>query len=188
MSLLRFLVRLFAPTRQTDRHRHRSTNSRPGAPRTAIETTSREGTASRHVGTLRQGHSDKPSGHHIIAGRCWVIDGDTIVINKTHIRLAGIDAPELDDPYGKVAKRVLMGLCRGQVITAIADGSSSYERTVAVCHLADGRDLSAEMVKAGFALDWRRYSGGRYRHLEVEGARKKLWRVDAKHKGLMPPH
>ena len=185
MSLLRFLVKLFAPTRQT--HRYRSTVSKPRTPKTAIETTSGERTASRPVVQGPWVHSDKPSGHHIIRGHCWVIDGDTIMINKTCIRLAGIDAPELDHPYGQVAKRVLMGLCRGQVVTATTDGSSSYERTVAVCHLADGRDLSAEMVKAGFALDWRRYSGGRYRHLEVEGTRKKLWRVDAKHKGLMPP-
>jgi endonuclease YncB( thermonuclease family) len=29
-----------------------------------------------------------------IAGRAYVIDGDTIVIQKVHIRLFGIDAPE----------------------------------------------------------------------------------------------
>jgi endonuclease YncB( thermonuclease family) len=185
MSLLRLLVELFAPTRQT--HRHRPTVSKPRTPKAAIETAPSERTAPWQVVQGPWVHSDRPSGHHVIKGHCWVIDGDTIVINKICIRLAGIDAPELDHPYGQVAKRVLMGLCRGQVITATTDGSSSYERTVAVCHLADGRDLSAEMVKAGFALDWRRYSGGRYRHLEVEGTRKKLWRVDAKHKGLMPP-
>jgi hypothetical protein len=43
------------------------------------------------------------------------------------------------------------------------------------------------MVKAGLALDWDKHSGGRYRHLEVEGIRKKLWRVEARHKGRMPP-
>jgi micrococcal nuclease len=185
MGLLRLLAKLFAPTRRTHRHRSRVWGPRP--PRTAVDTTSRERAASGPAGQGPWVHPDTPSGHPIIKGHCWVIDGDTIMINKTSIRLAGIDAPELDHPYGQVAKRVLMGLCRGQVVTAIPDGSSSYERTVAVCHLADGRDLSAEMVKAGFALDWKRYSGGRYRHLEVAGSRKKLWRVDAKHKGLMPP-
>lgn len=38
----------------------------------------------------------------VLKGQCWVIDGDTIVINNTHIRLAGIDAPELDHPWGSV--------------------------------------------------------------------------------------
>ena len=103
------------------------------------------------------------------------------------IRLAGIDAPEIDHPYGQNAKRALMNLCRGQVVTAVTDGSTSYERAVATCTLEDGRDLSAEMVRAGLALDWGKHSGGRYRHLEVEGIRKKLWRVEARHKGKMPP-
>lgn len=123
----------------------------------------------------------------VLRGRCWVIDGDTIVIDKVHIRLAGIDAPELDQPYGQMAKRALMALCKGQVITAVADGSLSHDRTVAVCRLEDGRDLSAEMVRAGLALDWKKHSGGQYRHLEAEGLRRKLWRVDARQKGRMPP-
>jgi micrococcal nuclease len=127
------------------------------------------------------------TGQRILKGHCWVIDGDTIVINKTHIRLSGIDAPELDHPYGQNAKRALMQLCKGQVVTAITDGSTSHERVVAMCHLEDGRDLSAEMVKAGFALDWAKHSGGKYRHLEAEGLRKKLWRADARQKGRMPP-
>src|SRR5260370_34848501 len=33
-----------------------------------------------------------------IVGKAWVIDGDTINISGTHIRLEGIDAPELDQP------------------------------------------------------------------------------------------
>lgn len=36
-----------------------------------------------------------------LRGRAWVIDGDTIDISGTRIRLAGIDAPELDHPFGK---------------------------------------------------------------------------------------
>ena len=123
----------------------------------------------------------------IIKGRCWVIDGDTIVINKIHIRLAGIDAPELDQPFGKVAKSALVKFCRGQVVTAYTDGSFSHERTVARCYLPDGRDLSAEMVKAGLALDWKKYSNGRYRSLETPDLRRKLWRVDARQRGKMPP-
>lgn len=125
--------------------------------------------------------------HRILKGRCWVIDGDTIVIDKVHLRLAGIDAPELDHPYGQNAKRTLMQMCRGQVVTARLDGSTSHERQVAFCTLDDGRDLSAEMVKAGAALDWPKFSGGRYKHLEAADQRKRLWRADARQKGRMPP-
>ncbi|MCF6306034.1 MAG: hypothetical protein L3J33_11770 [Rhodobacteraceae bacterium] len=35
-----------------------------------------------------------------LTGRAYVIDGDTIKIGKTKIRLAGIDAPEIDMPWG----------------------------------------------------------------------------------------
>ena len=122
-----------------------------------------------------------------IFGPCWVIDGDTIVINKITIRLFGIDAPELDQPYGQKAKWALLNLCKGQVVHAVFDGSLSHDRTVAICYLPDGRDLSAEMVKRGMALDWPKYSGGKYRQFEDPGMRKVLWRADARQKGRFPP-
>ncbi len=124
----------------------------------------------------------------ILEGKCYVIDGDTIVIQKTHIRLAGIDAPELQDPWGKKAKFAMVALCKGQVIKAVIQEGMTYDRVVAKCYLPDGSDLSAELVKQGLALDWKKFSGGAYRHLEPAGIRKKLWRVDAKHRGkLFPP-
>lgn len=122
-----------------------------------------------------------------LRGRAWVIDGDTINIGGTRIRLSGIDAPEMDHPYGKSAKRALVNLCKGQEVRAVFDGDLSHDRTVATCYLPDGRDLSAEMVKAGMAIDWRKFSGGKYAGLEVQGIRKKLWRCDARQKGRLPP-
>lgn len=178
MGLMRLLRALFRPKRQIYRYERSSDSYHP---------------ISTPVQPIQQAHSEQlrrveeEVGQKIIRGHCWVIDGDTIVINKVHIRLAGIDAPEIDHRYGQSAKRALMKLCRGQVITAVTDGSTSYERAVATCTLEDGRDLSAEMVRLGLALDWGKHSGGRYRHLEIDGVRKKLWRVEARHKGKMPP-
>jgi micrococcal nuclease len=178
MGLLRLLLKLFAPKRPRYRYRQSSNSYRPvSAPEQPVQESLWE--------PLRQ--VEHQTGQQIIRGHCWVIDGDTIVINKVHIRLAGIDAPELDQPFGQIAKRSLMNLCRGQVVTAMTDGSTTYERAVATCTLDDGRDLAAEMVRAGHALDWGKHSGGRYRHLEVDGIRKKLWRVEARHRGRMPP-
>jgi hypothetical protein len=48
-----------------------------------------------------------------------------------------------------------------------------------------GRDLSAEKLKQGLALDWSWYSDGKYRHLESSDARKKLFLADARQKGRM---
>jgi endonuclease YncB( thermonuclease family) len=168
--LLKILSLLFGPAprpRKTIRRAER-TVTRPAAPRTAPTTPPQ--TSPR---TLR--------------GKCHVIDGDTIVIDRVHIRLAGIDAPELDHPWGKKAKWAMATLCKGQVVTAEVTPELSCDRVVALCFLPDGRDLSAEMVRLGLALDWKRFSGGRYRHLEPEGVRKKLWRCDARQKGRMPP-
>ena len=122
-----------------------------------------------------------------IKGRCWVIDGDTVDICGTRIRLAGVDAPEMDHPYGKTAKWALVNLCKGQEVRAVFDGDVSHDRTVATCYLPDGRDLSAEMVKAGMAIDWPKFSHGKYAGLELPGIRRKLWRCDARQKGRMPP-
>lgn len=122
-----------------------------------------------------------------LRGNAWVIDGDTIDISGTRIRLAGIDAPELDHPYGRTAKWTLINLCKGQEVRAVFDGDLSHDRTVATCYLPDGRDLSAEMVKAGMAIDWPKFSRGKYSGLEPAGIRKKLWRCDARQNGRMPP-
>lgn len=121
-----------------------------------------------------------------LVGKCWVIDGDTIDISGTRIRLAGIDAPELDHPFGKNAKWALVRFCQDQQIRAVFEGTFSHDRTVATCYLPDGRDLSAEMVKIGLAIDWPKFSKGKYRHLEQDGIRKRLWRCDARQKGRMP--
>jgi micrococcal nuclease len=122
-----------------------------------------------------------------LRGRAWVIDGDTIDIAGTRIRLSGIDAPEMDHPYGKSAKWALVNQCKGQDVRAVFDGDLSHDRTVATCYLPDGRDLSAEMVKAGMAIDWPKFSRGKYSSLELPGIRKKLWRCDARQKGRFPP-
>lgn len=120
----------------------------------------------------------------VVEGPARVVDGDTIVIRGQSIRLAGIDAPELNHPYGQQAKWALVALCKGQSVRAeVIDGATSYERLVARCVLPDGRDLAAEMVRQGLALDWDKHSGGVYCALETPDARKKLWRAAAKHKG-----
>ncbi len=104
-----------------------------------------------------------------ISGKCRVIDGDTIHIGNVRIRLAGIDAPELEHFWGQKAKWELVALCKGKKVTARLEPDLSYDRVVATCFLPDGRDLSAEMVKMGLALDWAKFSGGKYAPYEPEG-------------------
>jgi endonuclease YncB( thermonuclease family) len=121
----------------------------------------------------------------VITGRAYVTDGDTIKIKNTQIRLFGIDAPELNHPYGRIAKSALIKLCMGSDIRAEITETDHYGRTVAQCYLPDGRNLSAEMVKKGLAIDWPKFSGGKFRNLETTDARKKLFLADARQKGRM---
>lgn len=109
-----------------------------------------------------------------IRGRAHVIDGDTIAIERIKIRLAGIDAPELDQPWGQKSKWAMVGLCKGQTIRVELTGETSYDRLVGTCYLPDGRDIGAEIIKQGLALDGGYYSKGKYRHLEPDGVRQKL--------------
>jgi micrococcal nuclease len=120
-----------------------------------------------------------------LSGNAYIVDGDTITIRKTQIRLFGIDAPELNHPYGQKAKWKLVALCKGQRVRAEILEEDDHGRTVAKCFLEDGRDLSAEMVRAGLAIDWPKFSDGAYRALEVHDARKKMWLADARQKGRM---
>ncbi len=119
----------------------------------------------------------------VCVGSAYVIDGDSIVIKGTQIRLFGVDAPEINHPYGKKAKWALVKLCKGMEIRAEMIAVDAHERTVAKCFLPDGRDLSAEMVKQGLAIDWPKFSGGLYACLETPDARKKLWLANARQKG-----
>ncbi|MES2433910.1 MAG: thermonuclease family protein [Pseudomonadota bacterium] len=121
----------------------------------------------------------------VVKGSAYVSDGDSLIINKIQIRLFGIDAPELNHPYGKNAKWALVALCKGMTIHAHIIGQDTHGRNVAKCYLQDGTDLSAEMVKLGLAIDWPKFSGGVYGALELPGIRKKLWLADARQKGRM---
>ncbi|WP_170561473.1 thermonuclease family protein [Ruegeria atlantica] len=103
-----------------------------------------------------------------------MIDGDTIVVRKSKIRLAGIDAPELNMPWGQKAKWAMVEICKGQEITIKLNGETSYDRLVGIGYLPNGQDIGAELVKRGLALDLPFFSNGRYRHLEPVGARKRL--------------
>ena len=65
----------------------------------------------------------------------YVYDGDTFILqsdNQYHrIRLASIDAPELDQPYGLEAKRALSKLVLYQHVIATTKGIDKYQRHIA---------------------------------------------------------
>ena len=71
-------------------------------------------------------------------------------------------------PAGQEASAYLYDLIRGRKVTCEPKTTDRYGRTVAICR-ADGRDLGADMVSAGMALAFIRYSRD---YVELEAAAK----------------
>ena len=101
-----------------------------------------------------------------VSGAAHIVDGDTLVISETKIRLFGIDAPELDQnctlegqswECGASSKDQLEGLTAGQTVSCRGTEADDHGRLLAICY-AGGLELNATMVEYGWALAYRRYS------------------------------
>jgi endonuclease YncB( thermonuclease family) len=124
-----------------------------------------------------------------IAGQASVIDGDTIEVHGQRIRLFGIDAPEsrqlcrdaAGKPYrcGAVAANSLSDFIDRRPVSCAQVDRDRYNRVVAVCTVS-GVDLADWLVGHGLALDWPRYSEGRYSASQERAKRalEGLWKGD----------
>jgi endonuclease YncB( thermonuclease family) len=96
-----------------------------------------------------------------ITGIPRIVDGDTVQINATKIRLSGIDAPETDqvclDPAGErwacgvTARDELVEHAGGKPWTCHVTRLDRYGRSLAGCEV-DGRDINQWMVRSGWAM------------------------------------
>lgn len=113
-----------------------------------------------------------------LTGRASVIDGDTIEIRGTRVRLWAIDAPESSQlcqrpdgtkwRCGSASANALASWIGNGNVRCIRKSTDRYGRMVAACDLA-GNDLGRWMVSNGWALAYRRYSRD-YIKPEVEAA------------------
>ena len=108
-----------------------------------------------------------------------VKDGDTIVIllknNETQtLRLAEIDCPEKSQAFGMKAKQFTSSQVYGKYITFRTITKDKYGRSIAKVYY-DNKYLSEEIIKAGFAWFYKRYSNNKkLQLLEHEAKRNKL--------------
>ena len=91
-----------------------------------------------------------------------VVDGDTVDIltddkKQIRLRLAAIDTPERDQPFGNTAKKYLSGLIFGKGIQYEVTETDKYGRSVAFIFI-DSKDVNAAMVEAGLAWHYLKYS------------------------------
>jgi endonuclease YncB( thermonuclease family) len=119
-------------------------------------------------------------------GQASVVDGDTLEIHGTRIRLWGIDAPEstqlcrgedsLQYRCGAKAANELDAFIAGRPVSCTPISLDQYGRTVATCSV-NGTDLGHWLVSNGLALDWPNYSHGMYDKIqrEAEHAGRGMW-------------
>ncbi len=112
-----------------------------------------------------------------------VSDGDTITVlhngKGERVRLHGIGCPEKRQAFGRKAKQFTSTLVFGKTVTVQPVDRDRYGRTVAVVLLPDGRSLNHELVKAGFAWWYWRYTPDDETLAQLErdarGAKRGLW-------------
>lgn len=120
------------------------------------------------------------SGTPSVSGQAQAIDGDTLEVAGTRVRLYGVDAPEKDQTCRRSGREYACGqdalaalrtrVAGGPVACARRD-TDRYGRTVAVCQQG-GEDLNAWLVSRGLALAYREY-GTDYVGQEDEARRAK---------------
>ena len=92
-----------------------------------------------------------------------VKDGDTVVVldslnNQTTLRLAEIDCPEKNQPFGTKAKQFTSDQIYLKHIKYIVIDIDRYGRAIAMIYYDNGKYLSAELLKNGLAWHYKRYS------------------------------
>jgi micrococcal nuclease len=100
----------------------------------------------------------RPAAQHRVVK---VHDGDSVTLLSDGVqheaRLAGIDAPELRQEFGRDAKSTLASLVEGRVVTFADTGHDRYHRNLVRMHV-EGMDVNAEMVRRGMAWRYSAYS------------------------------
>ena len=120
-----------------------------------------------------------------IVGRASVIDGDTLEVHGTRIRLHGIDAPEgaqlcqdssgKDYRCGQLAAQALAERVGSASVSCEPRDTDQYGRTVAVCRLGN-EDLNGWLVSQGQAMAYQRYSDAYVQQeLTAKALKRGIW-------------
>ena len=121
--------------------------------------------------------------HTIIWGKViYVYDGDTLTLregnNYYRIRLAAIDAPEKDQPYGIEAAQLLRSLVQYKTVLASILDTDKYGRDIAYIYL-DNREINSVMLEQGAAWHYAYFDHDKQRYslhhaLEQKARQNKL--------------
>ena len=97
-----------------------------------------------------QAFAESESAPPVFTGKViGITDGDTVKVlrdNQTvKIRLSGIDAPEMDQPFGKQSKRFVSKLIFGKTVDVKDLGLDRYKRTLGyIPRKRESKDATSE--------------------------------------------
>lgn len=118
-------------------------------------------------------------------GRAFIIDGDTLKINGTKIRLIGVDAPEISqkckthghvENCGEIVKLRLVQATSGEITTCYSHGKDFYGRILAECYVND-ININKWLLREGLAVYYYNKDFKSYKILETLAKEEKvgLW-------------
>jgi endonuclease YncB( thermonuclease family) len=102
----------------------------------------------------------------VLKGPARIVDGDTIWIRNTKIRLHGIDAPE-DKQYcsgvlvGNLATEFLVNVTKEKEVECHFSSTDRYKRKLGTCFIYENQtkiNLNKLLVKEGYAIAYRYFS------------------------------
>lgn len=121
-----------------------------------------------------------------------VHDGDSLTLNtasgKEHIRLQGLDAPELAQPFGPSARQALSQLTLQQAVRVAYLELDGYERVLGQVFTDHCLDVNLQLLQSGMAWFYKAYAcelehPRRTRYAQAEALAKAqqwgLWRQSA---------
>lgn len=108
-----------------------------------------------------------------------VKDGDTVVLlidgKPQTIRLAHIDCPEKNQPFGYKAKKFVSDFCFGKEVQAVIAGKPDRNGRWIAEIFYKNQNLNKELVRNGLAWHFKRYSNNSvYTELEILARKKKI--------------
>lgn len=136
---------------------------------------------------LKHARATPPIGDYgeppVVTGLGRVVDGDTLDVGATRVRLEGIDAPEIAQTCqtatgaswdcGVAAAKMLRTLAEHKDLACDRTGTDRYHRVLATCFGDDGIDIDEAMVRAGLAWAYVKYSVA-YVGVEADARKAKI--------------
>ncbi|PUE39671.1 thermonuclease family protein [Limnohabitans sp. Bal53] len=113
-----------------------------------------------------------------------VHDGDTFTVGGESIRLASIDAPELDQAYGPSSRAHLAAMVLGQSVTVTYAHTDRYDRVLGTVFKPDCSQVNLSQVASGAAwyyeayqcdIDLRQRQAFAAAHASARTTKKGLW-------------